>query len=158
MSGLSDNVRMLHLLQPSDHVICFTVGDYGEGAYRTMRGMIRTFALDAQRVSVLCNTLAQVATAQDCGLNAHFCNENAFIDERVHLARLVENLAIIRGHELEPTDYDDPERIPHAYISRGILSPREVVRVLSASRVGLALSSAEGACQRRASICCAAYP
>ncbi len=171
MSGLSDNVRMLHLLRPSDHVICFTVGDYGEGAYRTMRGMIRTFALDAERVSILCNTLVQVAIARDCGLKAEFCNKNAFIDEhlfriqpmqkrfdavsnarlakpkRVHLARLVENLAIIRGHELEPTDYDDPERIPHAYISHRILTPREVVRVLSASRVGLALSSAEGACQ-----------
>ncbi len=171
MSGLSDNVRVLHLLQPNDHVICFTVGDYGEAAYRTMRGMIRTFALDAERVSVLCNTLAQVAIAQDCGLKADFCNKNAFIDEqlfriqpiqkcfdavsnarlvkqkRVHLARLVENLAIIRGHELELAEYDDPERIPHAYLSRGLLTAREVVRVLSASRVGLALSSAEGACQ-----------
>jgi hypothetical protein len=171
MSGLGDNLRILHLLRPSDHVICFTVGDYRAQTYRMMHRVVLTFDLDVERVSVLCNYPAQARAAESSGLMAHFCNKNAFINERtfritpmekrfdavsnarlvrhkrVRLARLVENLAIVRGHEFEATDYDDPKLIPHAYLSHGVLSPREVVRVLSASHVGLALSSREGACQ-----------
>ncbi len=171
MNGFGDNVRLLHLVKPTDHVISFTVGAYDAETYRMTLRAIRLFGLAPQRVSVLCNEPDQLYAAQRCGLRAFLVNKNAFIDEsvfrprlmqkrfsavsnarlakakRVHLAKLVENLAIIRGHELEETDYDDPAEIPHQYMNGGHLSPREVVNVLSACRVGLALSAAEGACQ-----------
>jgi MoaA/NifB/PqqE/SkfB family radical SAM enzyme len=170
MSGLGDNLRLLHLVRPTDQVICFTIGDYQEPAYETMRRVLYVFELDVERFTVLCNYPAQVELARGAGLKAQLCNANAFIDEhvfrpqpiqkrfdavsnarlvklkRVHLARLVPNLALIQGHRLEATEYDDPQEIPHAYLSEGPLSPRGVLRVISASRVGLALSEAEGAC------------
>ena len=170
MGGLGDNLRLLHLVRRTDHVICVTMGDYQEPAYEMMRRVAEIFALDPAQISVLCNHPAQVTMAQAAGFDAHFCNANAFIDEnvyrpllmqkafdavsnarlvktkRVHLARLVRSLAIIQGHRLEATEYDDPSEIPHTYINDRPLSPRGVVRVLCASRVGLALSEAEGAC------------
>lgn len=170
MSGLGDNLRLLHLVRPSDELICFTIGDYQEPAYEAMRRVLHVFEIDVDRFTVLCNYPAQVGLARSAGLKAIFCNANAFIDEevfrpqpmqkrfdavsnarlvklkRVHLARLVPNLALIQGHRLEATEYDDPREIPHAYLNEGPLSPRAVVRVLSASRVGLALSEAEGGC------------
>jgi len=171
MSGLGDNVRVLHLVKPADHIIVFTVGDYGRETYEMMTRVLHTFELERAKVTVLCNEPAQVEWARSVGLEAFFCNKNAFINEavfraapmekcfdavsnarlvklkRVHLARLVPNLALICGHRLEQTEYDDPGEIPHAYINENRLAPRGVVRVLSASRVGLALSAAEGACQ-----------
>lgn len=170
MRGLGDNLRLLHLLRDTDHVICITIGDYQEPAYEMMRRVCEVFAVDLERLSVLCNYPAQVAIAERAGLTAHFCNANAFIDEnvfrpmpmhkafdavsnvrlvktkRVHLASMVRSLAIIQGHRLESTEYDDPAQIPHLYINDRPLSPRGVARVLCASRVGLALSEAEGAC------------
>jgi MoaA/NifB/PqqE/SkfB family radical SAM enzyme len=170
MGGLGDNVRLLHLVRPTDCVICFTIGDYQEPAYEMMRRVLHVFGLEPECLSVLCNYPAQVEMARRAGLTAYLCNANAFIDEnvfrpqllqkrfdavsnarlvrtkRVALARLVPNLALIQGHRLEAAEYDDPAEIPHVYLSKGPLSAQGVARVLSASRVGLALSEAEGAC------------
>lgn len=170
MRGFGNNVRLLHLVRTTDQVICFTVGDYREQAYQSMRRLLDAFGLSPSQLSVLCNYPEQVEIAKAAGLPAHFCNTNAFIDEegfryqpmqkrfaavsnarlvklkRVRLAALVDNLAIIRGHELETGDYDDPAEIPHSYINHSQLRPRQVARVLQASRVGLALSAAEGNC------------
>lgn len=170
MLGFGDNVRLLHLIKDSDQLICFTPGDYREAAYDSMRRLMRAFDISPSQVSVLCNYPEQVELARAAELNARLCNTNAFINEqvfrqqpmtkqfdavsnarlvklkRVGLARMVKNLAIIRGHQLEDTEYDDPADIPHSYINLYQLSRNQVARVLSASRVGLALSAAEGAC------------
>lgn len=170
MRGFGNNLRILHLMRREDRLICFSVGDYREEAYESMRRLLSTFDLVPDQLSVLCNYPEQTRIAEGVGLAAHFCNTNAFIDEevfryqpmqkrfaavsnarliklkRVSLARRVANLALIRGPEVEPGEYDDPADIPHAFINDGPLSPRQVARVLLASRVGLALSAAEGNC------------
>ena len=170
MGGFSENLRLLHLVRRTDHLICFTVGDYLLHTYDTMRRVAHLFEISADRISVLCNYPKQVQMARAAGFSARLCNLNAFIDEnlfrprmmqkqfdavcvarpvawkRVPLARLVGNLAIVRGPEIGDADYEDIERVPHTYINEEQLSPRGVAHVLAASRVGLALSAAEGAC------------
>jgi glycosyltransferase involved in cell wall biosynthesis len=170
MGGLADNARLLHLVRKSDQLVCFTVGDYREQEFEMTRRAIELFELEVAHVAVLCNYPAQVEMARSAGLRAYFCNHNAFIDEsvfrpqlvqkrfdavsnarlvkskRVSLAREVSNLALIQGSRHERSEYDDPSEIPHAYLNQEHLTPRGVARVLSASRVGLALSEAEGAC------------
>lgn len=170
MGGLADNARLLHLLRKTDQLICFTVGDYQQLEFEMTRRAIELFHLDVAQVAILCNYPGQVEMASSAGLRAYFCNQNAFIDEhiyrpqlvrkqfdavsnarlvktkRVRLAREVGNLAIIQGLRHERGEYDDPAEIPHVYLNQEHLGPRAVVRVLSASRVGLALSEAEGSC------------
>lgn len=171
MNSLQDNVRLLHLVRKTDHVLCFTVGDYLVEDYEMIRRALHLFHLDVERFAMLCNCAEQVKMAEGAGLHAYFCNENAFIRDslyrpqpmekrfdavsnarlvrwkRVHLAREVRNLAIIQGLRHEPGEYDDPAVIPHTYINSDHLTPQHVVRVLCASRVGLALSAGEGGCR-----------
>jgi len=170
MSGLSENLRLLHLVRSTDQLICFTVGDYLANTYETMRHVMALFSIRVDQVSVFCNYPAQVEMARTAGLQAFYCNHNAFISadvfqplimqkrfdavcvahptkwKRVPLASQIGNLAIVRGPRVMGMDYEELEHIPHAYMNEQKLSPRGVMQVLSASRVGLALSAAEGAC------------
>src|SRR5690606_17403710 len=170
MGGLSENLRLLHLVRSTDHLICLTYGDYLQAEYSTMRQVVELFGLDVERVSVLCNYPAQVDMAQSAGMKAYFCNHNALINEhvmrprilqkqfdavcnarpwkakRVRLARKVERLALIQGPYVTGTEAEDLSDVPYAYRNNGKLSLAGVAQVLSASYVGLALSAAEGAC------------
>ena len=62
------------------------------------------------------------------------------------MAHGINELAIIRGPRIPGLGYEDLSRIPHSYLNERQLRPRTVSKILSASRVGLALSAAEGAC------------
>ncbi|WP_439509879.1 glycosyltransferase [Marinimicrobium koreense] len=123
----------------------------------------------------LCNDYQVYEDRRRAGLNAHFINQNAFINERRldfqesadkeydavynarlrpvkrhSLAKLVGErlkLALIIGHHTPGLGSIPDSEIPkNVYMNKFQLMPETVSRILSKSRVGLILSESEGAC------------
>jgi len=123
----------------------------------------------------LCNDHDVFLDRVSAGLNAHFINQNAFIDERRidyrtdvdkeydavynarlrpvkrhSLARVVGErlrLALVVGYHTPALGSVPDEDIPkNVFMNKYQLKPETVSRVLSKSKVGLILSEAEGAC------------
>jgi len=123
----------------------------------------------------LCNDYNVYLDRLSLGINAHFINQNAFIDERridynpniekeydaVYNARLRPvkrhylasevgeqlRLALIVGHHTPGLGSVPESEIPKSvFMNKYQLMPETVSRILSRSKVGLILSESEGAC------------
>lgn len=170
-SGISThNYYWINRIRRDDVVICGLPWHWSAGDFDRDAQITRDMGLDIDNFYVMCNEPRAVCWAAEAGFNARFINKNCFVDYNLmrptgspkiynavinarperwkghHLAREIADLALIVGfcfNENERIDLDD---IPHVYHNDTRLSCEGVREVLSSSRVGLCLSSCEGAC------------
>lgn len=123
---------------------------------------------------ILCNSMAELQAAREAGWSyACFCNQNAWLDERLYriscsdeakrcydlvlncrperwkrpyLAAGIERLAVIRGAHFRKHDYFDLRELNPLWINEERLSLQGVVAVLNKAKTGGIFSAIEGAC------------
>ncbi len=128
--------------------------------------------LPLSNFTFLANTTDQLNQAVSNGFGALLFNHNALLDEKIyriqnpshrpysivlntrpernfkrpHLAKQVDNIAIIQGYNFRKDDFMDLNELNPKFINSRRLSVSDVVNVYNSSEVGGIFSAEEGAC------------
>lgn len=137
---------------------------------RNTEETFKALDLNKEQFIMLGNDPDEVAAFSKIGLSTVLVNNNAFLDDRIHmnvmpdaqklydaiyvgrriplkrqmLAKKVERLAIIAGNNHGPNIEPVPDDL--AYLNDQVLNEKEVMEKINQSRCGLVLSEWEGAC------------
>lgn len=171
-SGLiTHNYKWLDKVRPNDIVICLLPYSPSRQDFINEKKHLRDFNISCENIYVLCNTEEQVDMCSQVGFNGWFINHNCLLDENLYrinnsidkcydavlnarpekwkrhwLASDIGNLALIVGHRFNGKEFINLDEIPHVYENKERLDVNGVCDILNKSKVGLCLSSSEGAC------------
>jgi glycosyltransferase involved in cell wall biosynthesis len=131
------------------------------------RECLISLGFDLAKFKIMCNSYTDLSYFTRAGFDARIINQNCFLDynkfklsdgmkeynaiyiarfvsfKRHYLASQVENLALVAGSAWGAESDEIP---PHSYLNSKPLDFEAVLGKICASRVGLILSEAEGAC------------
>jgi glycosyltransferase involved in cell wall biosynthesis len=131
------------------------------------RECLISLGIDLAKFKIMCNSFADLSYFTRAGFDARLINQNCFLDynrfkpsdankeydaiyiarfvsfKRHYLASQVKNLALVAGSAWGKESGDIPS---HTYLNSKHLDFESVLKKICASRVGLILSEAEGAC------------
>lgn len=129
--------------------------------------------IDVKKIIILGATEDECTAAKKVGFDSIYVNHNCWLDEnlfklsevpfeqrlyelvlvtrpegwkRPYLAKLVNRLAIIKGHNFRKDDYFDLSSLSPQYLNESRISPTQVHEVISNSLCGGIFSEEEGAC------------
>lgn len=173
MEGLEHNWNILEYFRPNDYIFILIPCYFDEWNFNFSSKCLqyKNPKFKIENVIWMCNTKEQINICINKNYNHIMCNQNCLLNEnkflikdktkiydavmnsrpeknfkRPYLAKMINNLAILKGYNFRKDDYYDLNQLNPKFINNDRLTQSEVVDIYSQSKVGLIFSEKEGAC------------